>query len=233
MRVPRLTFGSNNGDRGSVPFVNLPNFRHNDHSSQTHQKTATKLHPTVNLLSGIRGLRTNPTLLYLNYLQGFASFYNPYEEATEMGKLEIEGPANDAVEKSDDEGVIDLSMMKNLPDTARMSKKSSDLFTALESAYDTSDVNKIEDNNDQESLMNSHVFLPLMWSPDLAPLIRPQKVNSQGQRPNHNSWNTYNPGQFKENSPEWQLAMLHYLIDMKMNGHKIQEVSADEVSFKV
>jgi hypothetical protein len=231
VRVPRLTFGSNNGDRGSVPFVNHPNFRHNDHSSQPHQKTATKLSPTANLLSGMRGLRTKPTSIYPS--GGFASLHNPDEEANQMGRLEIEEPANDAVEKSDDEEVIDLSMMENLPDTASMSKKSSDLFTALESAYDTSDVNKIEDINNQESLMNSHVFPPLMGSPDLPPLIRPQKVNSQGQRPNYNSWNTYNPGQFKENSPEWQMAMLHYLIDMKMNGHKIQEVSVDEVSFKV
>ena len=46
----------------------------------------------------------------------------------------------------------------------------------------------------------------------------------------YNSYSTFNPGQFKENSPEWQMAMLHFLMDMKMNGHKIQEVSMDEVS---
>ena len=45
----------------------------------------------------------------------------------------------------------------------------------------------------------------------------------------YNSYTRFNPGQFKENSPEWQATMLHYLMDMRNNGHHIQEVSVDEV----
>ena len=46
----------------------------------------------------------------------------------------------------------------------------------------------------------------------------------------YNSYQQFNPGQFKENSPLWQMAMLHYLIDMKIHGHKIKEVAVDKVS---
>lgn len=44
----------------------------------------------------------------------------------------------------------------------------------------------------------------------------------------YNSYNTFNPGQFEESSAEWQMAMLHYLLDMKKNGHKVREVSVDK-----
>jgi hypothetical protein len=63
-------------------------------------------------------------------------------------------------------------------------------------------------------------------------VLSADKVFSQesplGPKKVYNSYSQFNPGQFQENSPEWQMAMLHYLIDMKMNGHKIQEVSVDE-----
>ena len=50
------------------------------------------------------------------------------------------------------------------------------------------------------------------------------------QGPNtYNSYHKYNPGQFEEDSPEWQMAMLQYLLDMKNNGHDIQEVTNDKV----
>ena len=49
----------------------------------------------------------------------------------------------------------------------------------------------------------------------------------------YNSYNTFNPGQFEESSAEWQMAMLHYLLDMKKNGHKVREVSVDKVKLKV
>ena len=45
----------------------------------------------------------------------------------------------------------------------------------------------------------------------------------------YNSYHKFNPGQFEENSPEWQMAMLQYLMDMKENGHNVQEVSVDKV----
>ena len=46
----------------------------------------------------------------------------------------------------------------------------------------------------------------------------------------YNSYQKFNPGKYSENSPEWQMAMLHYLIDMKKHGHDVQEVSVDKVN---
>ena len=45
----------------------------------------------------------------------------------------------------------------------------------------------------------------------------------------YNSYRTFNPDQYQENSPEWQLAILRYLVDMKENGHFVQEISVDKV----
>ena len=45
----------------------------------------------------------------------------------------------------------------------------------------------------------------------------------------YNSFRKFNPGQYEENSPEWQIAMLQYLLDMKKHGHKVQEVSVNKV----
>jgi len=44
----------------------------------------------------------------------------------------------------------------------------------------------------------------------------------------YNSYQKFNPGKHGENSPEWQMAMLHYLLDMKKHGHDVQEVSVDK-----
>ena len=38
--------------------------------------------------------------------------------------------------------------------------------------------------------------------------------------------------QFKENSPEWQTAMLHHLLTMKANGHHVEEETINEVRLK-
>ena len=49
----------------------------------------------------------------------------------------------------------------------------------------------------------------------------------------YNSYHKFNPGQFEENSPEWQMAMLQYLLDMKDNGHNVQEVTVDKVIIEI
>ena len=49
----------------------------------------------------------------------------------------------------------------------------------------------------------------------------------------YNSYHKFNPGQYEENSPEWQMAMLQYLLDMKNNGHNVQEISVDKVRNKI
>ena len=57
--------------------------------------------------------------------------------------------------------------------------------------------------------------------------------NGKNQQPNgklYNSYKQFNPGRFKEDTPEWQMAMLQYLLDMKNHGHKIKEVTANKVS---
>ena len=48
----------------------------------------------------------------------------------------------------------------------------------------------------------------------------------------YTSYRKFNPGQFKENSPLWQMALLRYLLDLKRHGHKIKEVSVNKVSWK-
>ena len=35
---------------------------------------------------------------------------------------------------------------------------------------------------------------------------------------------------FAENSPEWNMAMIQYLIDMKNHGHKIKEIETSKVN---
>jgi len=39
----------------------------------------------------------------------------------------------------------------------------------------------------------------------------------------------FKPNDFAENSPEWNLAMIQYLLDMKKNGHKIREIESSKV----
>ena len=50
-----------------------------------------------------------------------------------------------------------------------------------------------------------------------------------GVKNTYNSINRFNPGQYEEYSPEWKLAMLQYLLDMKANGHQLKEVEINLV----
>ena len=61
---------------------------------------------------------------------------------------------------------------------------------------------------------------------------KPSFLPSSGPREQdvYNSYHKFNPGKYAENSPEWQMAMLHYLLDMKKHGHDVQEVSVDKVT---
>ena len=45
----------------------------------------------------------------------------------------------------------------------------------------------------------------------------------------YDSYRKFNPDQYVENSPEWQKAIHQYLLDMRKNGHYIQEVNIDKV----
>lgn len=89
-------------------------------------------------------------------------------------------------------------------------------FSAKTSAY-AAKGNYPQPQNDQGILRNHQIFSPNS-------LLSGKKV--------YNSYQQFNPGQFHENSPAWQMAMLRYLIDMKDHGHKIHEVSVNKVRFK-
>ena len=52
---------------------------------------------------------------------------------------------------------------------------------------------------------------------------------SPDDKKSYNSYKQFNPGQYEEGSPEWHMAMIRYLLDMKNHGHKIQEVTLDKV----
>ena len=45
----------------------------------------------------------------------------------------------------------------------------------------------------------------------------------------YNSYRKFNPGKYLENSAEWQMAMIRYLLDMRKNGQPVQEVVMDQV----
>ena len=46
----------------------------------------------------------------------------------------------------------------------------------------------------------------------------------------YDSFRKFDPSRFAENTPEWNMAMIKYLIDMKNHGHKIKEIETTKVS---
>ncbi len=59
-------------------------------------------------------------------------------------------------------------------------------------------------------------------------LQQQQDLPSTGDAFNtYNSYEQFNPDQFEPNSPEWNMAMIRFLLDMKKHGHHIKEVVAD------
>ena len=55
------------------------------------------------------------------------------------------------------------------------------------------------------------------------------EIMSPDDTEEYNSYHQFNPGQYEEGSPEWQMAMIRYLLDMKNHGHKIHEVTLKKV----
>ena len=163
-----------------------------------------------------RRLGVKPTPSYVNQmLKQARSNGEPRQKHPLMS--DVEGSRiGDAKKVKALKGMSNDDMIENYPpETTTLSKKSSDLNQAM-------------------PLLNPQTFTN-PGGRDESAIIRGDKVASPefipfGTNKVYNSYSTFNPGQFKENSPEWQMAMLHYLMDMKMNGHKIQEVSMDEVS---
>lgn len=48
----------------------------------------------------------------------------------------------------------------------------------------------------------------------------------------YDSYRKFQPNKFPENSPQWNMAMIQYLLDMKKNGHKIKEIETTKVLYK-
>ena len=45
----------------------------------------------------------------------------------------------------------------------------------------------------------------------------------------YNSYRKFNPDQYRENSPQWKMVIHQYLLDMRQNGHHVNEVTVDKV----
>ena len=115
--------------------------------------------------------------------------------------------------KSNKEEIAELPIKEKEPETTTLSKKSSELYPSFQ--YDTNDDYLSSEDYKEEPKINQ-----------IIPHHNSMPAASDAV---YNSYTRFNPGQFKENSPEWQATMLHYLMDMRNNGHHIQEVSVDEV----
>ena len=46
----------------------------------------------------------------------------------------------------------------------------------------------------------------------------------------YDSFDKYNPDQYEKGSADWSNAMMHYLLDMKMNGENIKDSNHFSVS---
>ena len=49
------------------------------------------------------------------------------------------------------------------------------------------------------------------------------------ERMSYDSYRKFNPDQYVENSPKWQKSIYQYILDMRKNGHYIQEVNINKV----
>ena len=218
MRVPRLQFGSPKIDSEPISFVDHQTIIKQERVKDKNPKPL-KIHPINSAFSTSRGLRLKPTPSYSNEKAKQASKDEDSERKNTMMLSDVEEAMAEALQgvNKGSKGLADESMIERFPETTTMSKKSSDPFPAMASPYAPTDAYTAS-GNEPELLTADKAFSPESPSSFLP---APKKV--------YNSYSQFNPGQFQENSPEWQMAMLHYLIDMKMNGHKIQEVSVDEV----
>lgn len=59
------------------------------------------------------------------------------------------------------------------------------------------------------------------------PEMHPQGSFDRPQR-KYDSYDKFNPDQYKKGSPEWNQAMINYLLDMKKHGENV-DVNSDEL----
>ena len=215
MRVPRLQFGLTKVDPEAAQVVRNQ-IAINEHRPKDRNPKNFESSIIDNEFNLDRNLGVKPTPSYVNHMVKQArSIGEPRQKHPLMS--DVEGSRIDDAKKFKAvKGMSNEAMIENFPpETTTLSKKSSELHQAMPLLNPQTAANPVE--RDESAIIRGDKVA----SPEFFPL---------GTNKVYNSYSTFNPGQFKENSPEWQMAMLRYLMDMKMNGHKIQEVSMDEVS---
>ena len=116
--------------------------------------------------------------------------------------------------------VLDWKLVNDMRRTPTMGKANKTGFLGLFSVIPSAEGDKAiyhQPKNDQETLLNNQKFL---------------QNALLSKKETYNSYQKFNPGQYEENSPKWQIAMLQYLMDMKRHGRKIQESFENKVTFK-
>jgi hypothetical protein len=92
----------------------------------------------------------------------------------------------------------------------------------------------MEDNDDEETQLTETLDMDenLSRKSRRADLISNSNSNNNNNNKGvYDSFRKFDPSRFVENSPEWKMAMIKYLIDMKNHGHKIQEIETTKVTF--
>ena len=214
MRVPRLQFGLTKVDPEAAQVVkNQIAINENRPKDRNPKNFETSI--IDNQFNLDRRLGVKPTPSYVSQMVKQArSNGEPRQKhplVSDVGESRIgDGKKFKAIKGVPNEAIIESFP----PETTTLSKKSSELNQAMPLLNPQAITNP--GGRDESAIIKSDKVA----SPEFFPL---------GANKVYNSYSTFNPGQYKENSPEWQMAMLNYLMDMKMNGHKIQEVSMDEV----
>ena len=218
MRVPRLQFGLTKVDPEAAQVVRNQ-IAINEHRPKDRNPKNFETSIIDNEFNLDRNLGVKPTPSYVNdTVKQARSIGEPRQKHPLMSDVE-ESRIDDAKKFKAVKGKSNEAMIENFPpETTTLSKKSSELNQVMPLLNPQTVANP---GGRDESLI---IRGDNVASPEFFPL---------GTNKVYNSYSTFNPGQFKENSPEWQMAMLHYLMDMKLNGHKIQEVSMDEVPLNI
>ena len=202
-------------NRRSEPHVHSRRHLNNEKSLIREQRQI-KIPLNPSTLRAIRRGRPKPLPLYHREIIKPVHNVGEPNKSYEMIVTEPETTTT----KSNTVDIVDPFIEEKLPETTTLSKKSSELYQSY--LYDTNDdYLDSEDGKDQNQSSNH---------PKINQIIPRHNSMQAASDTVYNSYTRFNPGQFKENSPEWQATMLHYLMDMRNNGHHIQEVSVDEVT---
>ena len=199
-------------NRRSEPHVHSRRHLNNEKSLIREQRQI-KIPLNPSTLRAIRRGRPKPLPLYHRAHHDLIKPVHDVGEPNKSYEMIVTEPETTTT-KSNAVDIVEPFIEEKLPETTTLSKKSSEIYPSYQ--YDTNDDYLDREEGKDEPKINQ--FIPRHNSmPAASDTV-------------YNSYTRFNPGQFKENSPEWQATMLHYLMDMRNNGHHIQEVSVDEVT---